>query len=408
LGFQVAEAAESIEDGISLLRACKGLLNLDVSKAPVQVAEELAHGSYCAGFINGMMDMNSQYQGLVLPPNTGFFCVQKEGLETEQAVRVVVKYMEEHPEQLHLPKRLLVFLALSAAFPCEGNEVPTAATPSSGVNGRWRLLNTDAVRTLRQEGTSISVSGTVLLPDGSVVDTTYDLVKQNDGTYKGLIVARWRCETQTMADATNRSGSIQDCPVEEQIVLTKIEPDRIAGKILHRRVPPRATDEFRTFCKTCGFGIEPEWAPFAWVRSERRGTRTIADVSRVFLRMDTKSASEDPAGVWPVCRAQVEVQIAGKAFKVVSDKSAADAELAVTLTYSSTSSFSRAWRGVTAEEGINLSSVSVIRSLPEGAVLFSFSDETEGTPGEACEEFGSDLASRVARAKARATPTVRK
>lgn len=45
------------------------------------------------------------------------FCVPKD-VPVSQLVRVVVKYLEEHPAQLHNPAHGLVYASLKDAFPC--------------------------------------------------------------------------------------------------------------------------------------------------------------------------------------------------------------------------------------------------------------------------------------------------
>jgi len=47
-------------------------------------------------------------------------CTPDEGLSNDQVRRVVVKWIEGHPEQMHLPGRTAVLRALMDAFPCEG------------------------------------------------------------------------------------------------------------------------------------------------------------------------------------------------------------------------------------------------------------------------------------------------
>ena len=37
-----------------------------------------------------------------------------------QYIRVIVKYLEDHPEQLHLDSSVLIDKAFTSAFPCEG------------------------------------------------------------------------------------------------------------------------------------------------------------------------------------------------------------------------------------------------------------------------------------------------
>ena len=71
--------------------------------------------SYLSGFLDGhelaASTFESRYKRVMCPP--------KGGIENEQVVRIVVKYLREHPEELHATDRVSVFIALARAFPCE-------------------------------------------------------------------------------------------------------------------------------------------------------------------------------------------------------------------------------------------------------------------------------------------------
>lgn len=46
-------------------------------------------------------------------------CYPGTGTTNIQKARIVVKYLLEHPDQLHLPASALTLIAYKAAFPCE-------------------------------------------------------------------------------------------------------------------------------------------------------------------------------------------------------------------------------------------------------------------------------------------------
>jgi hypothetical protein len=60
---------------------------------------------YCTGLVNGVTNASPR----VCPD---------EAVTTGQTLRVVVKYLEDHPEELHLDNAVLVEKALAKAFPC--------------------------------------------------------------------------------------------------------------------------------------------------------------------------------------------------------------------------------------------------------------------------------------------------
>jgi hypothetical protein len=46
-------------------------------------------------------------------------CYPVAGTTNIQKARIVVKYLQEHPDQLHLPASMLTLIAYKAAFPCK-------------------------------------------------------------------------------------------------------------------------------------------------------------------------------------------------------------------------------------------------------------------------------------------------
>jgi hypothetical protein len=67
----------------------------------------------CAGIALGLI-----WVGKILPANHRF--CKPNGVGTEQAVRIIVKYLDQHPEQLGLDFRGLVLDAFRQAWPCSG------------------------------------------------------------------------------------------------------------------------------------------------------------------------------------------------------------------------------------------------------------------------------------------------
>ena len=65
--------------------------------------------------MQGMLHMNQFYEYQL--KGAALFC-QPDGTTTGQAARIVVKYLRDHPEELHKHDSVLAFTALKAAFPC--------------------------------------------------------------------------------------------------------------------------------------------------------------------------------------------------------------------------------------------------------------------------------------------------
>ena len=96
--------ASTTADGISLLKECQKAIRLvDFDEA---THADAFYISSCTGFIHGLMAV----------PNT-IFCMPVN-VSTNQVMRVLVTYLHEHPEDLHLAKGELALDALADAFPC--------------------------------------------------------------------------------------------------------------------------------------------------------------------------------------------------------------------------------------------------------------------------------------------------
>ena len=70
----------------------------------------------CTAYVGGVMDGRNSIDkpGFCLPDHVTY----------GQMVRVSIKYMQTHPESLHLPTTWLVILANAEAFPCPATKKP--------------------------------------------------------------------------------------------------------------------------------------------------------------------------------------------------------------------------------------------------------------------------------------------
>jgi hypothetical protein len=109
-------AEEAPDDGNQLLSACKPLLNFINNDATSIVGSEGQAGE-CLGLTEGvrrtMMQLNSN-----LPPKMRV-CFPSGGINNGQAIRIVVKFLENNPEKLNLDRTLLTMLAYNNAYPCK-------------------------------------------------------------------------------------------------------------------------------------------------------------------------------------------------------------------------------------------------------------------------------------------------
>lgn len=97
------------DSGNTLLQACKVFTN----RSKWSSNSEAASTGQCLGVIGTVLSFRSQF-GICVPA----------GGNTGQAMRIVVKYMDENPDKTHEPLAFLAVYALQAAWPCEKKSNP--------------------------------------------------------------------------------------------------------------------------------------------------------------------------------------------------------------------------------------------------------------------------------------------
>ena len=85
----------------------------------------------CAIYVRALVEYD-ELRGNALEQKR-FICPEK-GVTIGQSRQVVLKYLRDKPQDLHLPFVLLAHLALAAAFPCSGD--PDAGAGSRSPNQR--------------------------------------------------------------------------------------------------------------------------------------------------------------------------------------------------------------------------------------------------------------------------------
>jgi len=105
--------ADGDSDGNKLLSDCGQLIMLlDGQSVDQSGSEGIA---FCLGLLQGLLHMNQLYEHHL--KGAALFC-SPTGTTTGQAARIVVKYLRDHPEELHKRNSVLAFIALRNAFPC--------------------------------------------------------------------------------------------------------------------------------------------------------------------------------------------------------------------------------------------------------------------------------------------------
>ncbi len=115
-------AAQSVTDGNALLQDCSIVVR-GYDGANVTTSLENLNEGTCMGLLRGIADTMALWGSLDHGPvdASAFHGCLPDSLKTIQLARIVVKYLNDHPEKLHLPDTRLVMMALADAFPCKQN-----------------------------------------------------------------------------------------------------------------------------------------------------------------------------------------------------------------------------------------------------------------------------------------------
>jgi Ssp1 endopeptidase immunity protein Rap1a len=105
LALTMPASAEDTRSANFYLPGCKGWLDREKN---VLAPDEALEQGLCAGFVIGL--------GYGVGGRD--FC-KPEGVTNNQAVAVVVKYIEARPERMHEDFGVLAYEALTAAWPCK-------------------------------------------------------------------------------------------------------------------------------------------------------------------------------------------------------------------------------------------------------------------------------------------------
>lgn len=101
----------ALADGNQLLSDCQLALN----NSRLDVADGVRAGR-CMGVVGGVADMS---EALALPGKSKpGVCFPERGMRTLQFVRVVTRFLEDHPADLNRREADLAYVAILKAYPC--------------------------------------------------------------------------------------------------------------------------------------------------------------------------------------------------------------------------------------------------------------------------------------------------
>ena len=109
-------------NGVDLLKDCKAAIKAGDNNQEVS-SIELANANECVGYVIGILDSEAFYSStltLLKDKNVKqatFYCIPDD-VTVNQSIRVIVNYLENHPEKLNLSSLYVSVMALKTAFPC--------------------------------------------------------------------------------------------------------------------------------------------------------------------------------------------------------------------------------------------------------------------------------------------------
>ena len=77
---------------------------------------DIFNSGYCMGRVNGVIVTHGGFREYL--PKHKNFCMPNE-VTTNQTIKIVVKYLNDNPSELHLPDVFLIQKAIIKAFPCK-------------------------------------------------------------------------------------------------------------------------------------------------------------------------------------------------------------------------------------------------------------------------------------------------
>jgi len=79
---------------------------------------------FCAGFVGGVMEAQTMWEvwegkGTALRKNPDLSFCLPERVTNDQIIKIFVKHLDDHPEELHKPAALILVQSLRGTFPCK-------------------------------------------------------------------------------------------------------------------------------------------------------------------------------------------------------------------------------------------------------------------------------------------------
>jgi len=110
------------DDGNKLLAGCTSVVRyMDGGSKDLPSDADSIDFSFCLGMMEGVT--HTILNAKLLSDRDGGknylqTCLPENGISNGQAARIVVRYLRQNPEKLHLPRSMLALFAFKNAYPC--------------------------------------------------------------------------------------------------------------------------------------------------------------------------------------------------------------------------------------------------------------------------------------------------
>jgi len=105
-------------DGSGLLENCQAYLKFQSGSSPGGYVNGVQNGM-CVAYVQGVIETGQIWHEVV---GLETYCLPEISASSDQFIRVVVQYLENHPADLHHTAAALVQRAFMEAFPCTEGE----------------------------------------------------------------------------------------------------------------------------------------------------------------------------------------------------------------------------------------------------------------------------------------------
>lgn len=104
-------------DGEQLATQCRVYIRIVEGTLQSPTKGNLVDAGKCSAYVQGVVDTIQNLRQSPLIPKRTLFCPPDE-ITGDEAVRITIKYLDDHPEDLHYAASSNVWTALHNVFPC--------------------------------------------------------------------------------------------------------------------------------------------------------------------------------------------------------------------------------------------------------------------------------------------------